>query len=611
MFLATTAHPEWWDTSDEILVLGSGCLRYDQRAQWSTLRYVMAPNPWGDPDAVKAAAAYCREGIDRMIAELTVMLNQLHGVTWSQRYWRILLGPWLLYYVHALYERYVSLTRAVASAPQLTTTVLDEAAYQPALDTQAFSALAVGAEADGFNLQLYSQVIRGLGWTSRIWKVVRPNGPSPAGQDGSATEPTRTERLVSTLVRAVHPQVMVGPLLGRRDLARLLAALMTRGLALPGPASFRCERQPMDPAMREPLGRLPAWDAFSRVLIQTLPVNFPLTYLEGYRRFRARCLRLWPQPPRVVASMRWFACEPLLFLAAEFGDRGARLVGWQQGGGYGIYDVHPYEQHEVAVTDRWCSFGWAAPQPSGKVTAVPHPRFLSRRRSRRGHGRRRAIVLVTMSLPRYPMRFDSMPVGQFDRILECRQRWIQHLPDACRERLVVRLGPGGFGWCQRRRLMDACGPVQFSDQTTPVQHLFGRAKLVVIEYPATAYLETMAADIPTVCFWEPRYWRIREEAAAYFEDFRRAGILWGSPEAAAAHVEAIHDDPWRWWDSPELQRVRRQFVRRHAWGEPDWLRRWVEVIRAEAVVSERGVVSSPGDTAAAVPLLEEEPVGSR
>lgn len=610
MFLATTAHPEWWDTSDEILVLGPRCLRYDQRAQWSALRYVMAPNPWRDPDAIKAAAAYCCEVIERMIAELTVELNQRHGVTWSERYWRILLGPWLLYYVHALYERYVSLTHAVASAPQIKTTVLDEAAYQPVLDTQAFTALVGGPETDRFNLQLYSQIIRALGWTSRIWKVVRPSGPAPSGKDGSATKPTHTERLVSTLVRAMRPQVMVGPLLGRCDLVRLLAVLMARGLALPGPASFRCERQPMDPAMREPLGRLPAWDAFSRVLVQTLPVNFPLTYLEGYRRFRARCVRLWPQQPRLVVSMRWFACEPFLFLAAEFGDRGARLVGWQHGGGYGVYEVHPYEQHELAVTDRWCSFGWETAQPSGKVTAVPHPRFLSSRRSRRGHGRRRAIVLVTMSLPRYPLRFDSAPVGQFDRILEWRQRWVQCLPDACRERLVVRLGPRGFGWCQRRRLVDACGPVQFSDETEPVQRLFGRAKLVVIEYPATSYLETMAADIPTVCFWDPHCWRVREDAAAYFEDFRRAGILWDSPEAAAAHVEAVHDDPRQWWNSLELQRLRLQFVRRHAWGEPNWLRRWVEVMQVEAAVGERGVVSALGDTAVAVPSLEEEPVGS-
>jgi putative transferase (TIGR04331 family) len=151
--------------------------------------------------------------------------------------------------------------------------------------------------------------------------------------------------------------------------------------------------------------------------------------------------------------------------------------------------------------------------------------------------------------------------------------------------------------------------VQFSDQTEPIQRLFGRAKLVVIEYPATSYLETMAADLPTVCFWEPRYWRIRKDAAAYFEEFRRAGILWDSPEAAAAHVEAIHEDPWRWWNGRELQQIRRQFVRRHAWGEPHWLRRWVEVIQAEAAASERGVVSPPGDTAA-VPSLEEEPVGS-
>lgn len=37
MFLATTALSEFWDKDQEILFLGSWCLRYDRRSEWGNL----------------------------------------------------------------------------------------------------------------------------------------------------------------------------------------------------------------------------------------------------------------------------------------------------------------------------------------------------------------------------------------------------------------------------------------------------------------------------------------------------------------------------------------------------------------------------------------------
>lgn len=595
MFLATTALTEFWDTSDEILLLGPGCLRYDRKAQWESLRYSVLPSPWKDPRAVHGAEDYCGKVIDSLVADLAVRLNQVHGMTYNQRYWRILLGPWLLHYVHFLYDRYITLQYARELYGRLKTVVVNPSSYKTPVDTMDFVTLAYVESSDLFNLQLYSQILKALGLNSIIGKTVCPSperqggAADPTGEVAAVRSLIRVVREVAkrALIRATKPRVMLGGVgLNHRDLFRLVRAMAFRGWAVPLPETIRCEVKVRDEAMRGYLGDIPTTDEFTSVVIRTLPLNLPLVYLEGYTNFRNTCLKMWPSVPGVLVSSDWYYNEVFKFLAAEFGERGSRLVSVQHGGGYGTSKVLPQERHELSITDRFLSFGWSDGQGNRIIRPVPHPRFvpLAAQDGRCG-GAPKDIVLVTTSHPRYPFRFESHPVGQFDAVLEWRRRFIQTLLPAHRAQLVVRLHPQDFGWCQEQRLVETCGPLRFDNGKMSFRQLIRQTRLVVIEYCGTAYLEALATNIPTVLFWDPQHWEVRDEAAPYFEDLRKVGILWDSPEAAAAKVAEIYDDPSAWWQSEAVQEVRQRFVDRYALGRADWVDCWVKVLREEMALA--------------------------
>lgn len=595
MFLATTALTEFWDTSDEILLLGPWCLRYDRKTEWESLRYSVLPSPWKDPRAVQEAEDYCGKVIDSLVADLAVRLNQVHGVAYSQRYWRIILGPWLLHYVHCLYDRYISLRHAWKLYGRLKTVVLNPSSYKTPVDTMDFATLTYVESADLFNLQLYSQVLKALGLNSIIGKAVCPSperqggAADPTGEVAAVRSLIRLAREVAkrALIRAVKPRVMLGGVdLDRRDLFRLLRRMAFRGWAVPLPQTIRCEVKDRDEAMRSHLGDIPTTDEFTSVVIRTLPVSFPLVYLEGYADFRKACLKMWPCPPSVLVSSDWHYDEVFKFLAAEFGERGSRLVSVQHGGGYGTSKVLPQERHELSITDRFLSFGWSDGQRNRIVRSVPHPRFLSlAAQDGRYGGTPKNILLITTSHPRYPLRFESHPVGQFDAVLEWRRRFIQTLLPLHRAQLLVRLHSQDFGWCQKPRLVEICGSLRFCSTHGSILKLLGEIRLIVIEYYGTTYLEMLAANVPTVLFWDPQHWEVRDEAAPYFEDLRKVGILWDSPEAAAAKVAEIYDDPSAWWQSEAVQEVRQRFVDRYALAHEDWVDCWVKVLREEMALA--------------------------
>src|SRR5213593_2246507 len=103
MFLATTALSEFWDKRQPLLFLGSWCLRYDRRADWEGLRYKMLPSPWNDRKRFHEAAKYLDGVGERFLGHLVEYLNAAHRVSHGSRYWRVLIGPWLTYCLHAVY----------------------------------------------------------------------------------------------------------------------------------------------------------------------------------------------------------------------------------------------------------------------------------------------------------------------------------------------------------------------------------------------------------------------------------------------------------------------------------------------------------------------------
>jgi len=600
MYLATTASTTFWKVCDEVLLLGPWCLRHDQKIEWDGLQYAMVPNPWSDQRVIEGAAQYCNTVIDSLMADLAVWLNQTHGMQRSERYWRILLGPWLLYYVHAIYDRYTSLQRALESCSGLWTHVLVPSVYQTPTDTSGFVSLAYEDSADEFNFQLYSQILRALSSDSITLKEIElpvkgqykggalQCGVQPGLRAGQAVPRRIAGQMNQTLIRLLSPHVMLCNLdLDRSDLFRLIRRLSFRAWSLSDTQQIRCPNVPAQEALRRSLSQITWNDQFTRVLVETLSTNFPLIYLEGYADFLRISLKSWSKQPKLmISSFGWYVNETFKFLAAEYSEKGARLVGIQHGGGYGTSQAIPQERYEIAITDRWLSFGWQDDRKHSKVKPSSHPRFipLCSRNDRCAESKIK-ILLVAISHPRYPFRFESHPIGEFEGLLTWRIRFIQALPASLRTQLLVRLNTLDYGWCQKERLSEACGPLRFDDHGKSFRDVMGQVALVVVEYCGTAFLEVLAANIPTVLFWDPSLYGLREEAQPYFEGLRKVGILWDSPEAAAAKTEAVYGRPWDWWGSNAVQEVRQRFVERYALGREDWLDCWAQHVKEELVLS--------------------------
>jgi putative transferase (TIGR04331 family) len=108
-FLVTTALEETWRDDAPVLFLGEWCRRYSRQDRWSKMNAEVLPFHWDDRAKLYSDYQYLSEFYERLLVDLSTQLNEIQRVDRSLRYWRILIGPWLGYFVQMLFERWTSI----------------------------------------------------------------------------------------------------------------------------------------------------------------------------------------------------------------------------------------------------------------------------------------------------------------------------------------------------------------------------------------------------------------------------------------------------------------------------------------------------------------------
>ena len=106
-FLVTTALEDTWPTGEvPLLFLGERCRLYERKSAWENRDAVVATYHWDDRLKLHQDYLHLQVLYEELLGELAAQLNVLHRVDYSLRYWRIIVGPWLGYFIQMLFDRW-------------------------------------------------------------------------------------------------------------------------------------------------------------------------------------------------------------------------------------------------------------------------------------------------------------------------------------------------------------------------------------------------------------------------------------------------------------------------------------------------------------------------
>ncbi len=561
-FLITTAVKASWRSKVPVLFLGEWCIR-DMQPNGDADADVDAqvvPYHWDDRQKLDGDYVDLQVLYEQLLREMTKQLNDIHGVDKSERYWRILIGPWLGCFIPVLFDRWTSLAQAVNDYNVSETVVVLGAADAHIANGMAqFERFFVS---DQWNHALYGQIIEHSFAQINITFAGQSSAAVPRSSAAISSKRKLAEKIsaVTSLFTKADDGFIITSYLPFIEEAKL-------HLKLGQSPQVWCTTEPDVVAVDQNRRKwtLPGNSAsdFESCARDLIAQNIPIAYLEGYAQLQHQISALsWPQKPKFIWTSNSFNSDDVFKAwTAEKVEQGAPLIIGQHGGHYGVGRRSFLEDHEVAISDAYLSWGWSEAhqpkvKPVGQLKAIPKLAI--------DHGKNQRAMMVTATLPQQSyILYSAMISRQWLDYFNDQCLFVSHLPQRIRDALTVRLYSNDYDWDQVKRWRGRFPQLSLDQGQMDMMEMIKTSRLYIATYNATTYLESFVIDIPTVMFWNPQHWELRDSAIPHFEALKRVGIFHQTPQSAAEHVAKIWDDVDAWWHSEAVRQVLTAFKQQY------------------------------------------------
>ncbi len=589
LFLATTALEDFWDVSKPMLFLGDWCKAYDKKSIWENLDAQILSTELLSMEGY-SGYIYSIEVYENLLPVIAQWLNQIHRVQYSLKYWRIVIGPFLLLYIQVLYNRFLYLKAAYALYSDLETIGLESSSYKTPINTHEFFLFAGGS--DGWNLQLFTQLLR-LGFKSPksyrnySWENEINQRVELYGKHLVYKPATKIKLKLIKLISKIPGSKIVGicfpycfSQFSKRNLIKLMFLSRFRILPLTpiesgDKAAFR-ENMP-NLTLRNEISRLSAPDDFSRMVLETLKFNMPLNFIEYYKEEERISEKCYPYRPDVIINPG-IEVDLLKLWCAKHAEKGIKLFHSQHGGAYGELKYTTIELLERTNFDGFITSGWQENDETIAATSVFICEGLEQRKKPQNTKTNKIILWAVTDIGKYSSSYasdDAQCVRQL--YFDWQYQFINSLSPNVASKLVMRTRPNSRYYNYIRDLFPTLNIYLPTDRSTFLEHL-EQAAVLVVDNLNTTFKYGLSFNIPTILFWHAHSCEIREEAKSYYDAFQRVGIYHDSPQSAASMLNKIADDPYVWWNSKDVQLARQQYCDRYSRASPNWLKEWKDML---------------------------------
>lgn len=576
--LVLTGIRDFWPQEEkEALFLGPWCFAHHHAyGLLDSRRFPLAPSPYTNTGDLLQASRYVDELVDRMTGPLARLMNGLHGLTFSERFWQTFLSVWLVHWVGILYDRYLRLDAVERNCEErFSVRILPQQEF-PIRD---FRHLMHEVARHGYNLLLLSEMIRLAGFRN-LTPVTQ--AIDQHAFDGTDSAPAGSLHRSAALVKAaleeklaarIDAPVRLGNVYGlswadRLSLyARSGASLRLRaghtGCAASKDVRNRLAGQRLDFGAR---------DRFESALETMLPSHMPTELFACCASTAGRAA-----PAKVWIGNDIYRSEEHAYRIASTREHGGKWISCQHGGGYGNFASFPIGKIEYATADGFVTWGWDFTHIYAS-TLYPLPSPMLSKLTRHKEENEQLFFLGTMH-PAYAYRLHSaLPPDLLPEYLENKLRFLRGLKEDIRPKVLYRPYFDDYGTKEEAAVRTLLTGKQFMTRGDVLKRM-GSCRLAVIDHLSTGCLQAFTMGVPTILYWDPAHFAITREAQGLFDALRSAGILFDQPEAAADKANQVWENAGSWWQGASVQKAVARFCATFARSSRLWRREWLQFLK--------------------------------
>lgn len=502
-----------------------------------------------------------RRVVDGAFPQLASVLNEMHGLDRSERYWSILLNLSVYWLVSAIYERLEIVRSAIDECGRdVRFRTLQPNGFRPPTTLQRIVRLF--SESDLMNWQLFSQCVQSEELLHENYQY--EFGDQESGIEIQNLEKRGLRRWVDHVNRGLRTRIAYHGLRVSSRRAKLRFLIGTRGHAwqirsFPIDIEASSFSQEIDREKRALLEKVD-WDIQDEVLSQLLTVclkyNLPAVFVEEFSRLRGAVERLIKRNgiPDVILTGPVVGQPAFRMWMSECFHNGSSLHMVQHGSGYGDVPEDTREAHERSIADRYLTWGW---KRRAKDKPLPAPRFAKDTQNQQPTVRDGVLWVtpgrMTYGPHKYPLwlRWHQLGWTGFGSNHCHRIACFRALDERIRSNTTIRFK--GNDPDTEAAVQETFG-TQNTDSRGGLVDRACRAQLVVIDhFPSTSLYELLHANIPVVLIDDIPDWYLDGAATDVLWDLVECGVIHRSAESAAELINDIYPNVHAWWNQTERQ----------------------------------------------------------
>jgi putative transferase (TIGR04331 family) len=562
--LVTTSIKETWPESGPVVFLGQWCWNLEDEKLWKHKDYSIAAYHWDDREKLAHDYCYLKNLHERLIIDLCGQLNKIHSVNYSPRYWQIIIGPWLGYFTQALFDRWSMLQSVLSYDEEFECHILDNEQFNfTANDMASFLDFT---SSDDWNEFIYSQLIEYL--PNKNFKIrIIPK----LNKSRSHVENTKKNNIKKSFINIASKWNVLG---ASEDDYFFISTYLPKKL---------------DIKLQIKLGQIPKFyfsphvpkikinknlrlwnlnetsdgDQFELILRDLIPIHLPKLYLEGYKHTEKIASNLgWPIQPKVIFTSNAYLSQDIFKIwASKKIEEGCALVIGQHGGNFGMVPWAFHQEHQFEIADKFITWGWSD-KKNKKI--VPVGNFVNLNK-KVGYDSRGGALMVATTVPKYSSHLLPMPLSsQWLKYIKFQHEFVSLLSNNIKNSMIVRLSSNDYGWQQENRWLSKFPDIKIDLGYKNIEKLIRKNRIYITTYNATTYLESLALNIPTLVFWDEKYWEVNDRANYFFQLLREQKVFHNNVVSAADHLNSIWSDIDSWWYSESVQSAREIFCNEYS-----------------------------------------------
>ncbi len=579
--LVTTSLEETHGKAEEILFAGDwvkSSLNFEK--DFSNRKFSFFDSIWKNEEDIKKFHYYLSELRDGLVEKLSFNLNKIHKTNYPNRFWKILINPWLHYYLEGTYTRFETINRILDKKEYFNFIYLNNLKSLDApFDVRDYS--DYNRDSDIYNQFIFQKIISYFNdiKKNKFLKLIYSNKEIARKENLNYLNQNEKQNLLRKSLNFFLKRlsknnrffielnsmgsyfVLLNLKLGQipfKDYEFFNYKNYYQLLKNKSKSDFKLRKKILIDFNKN--------NEFENYLNENFFQDIPTFLLEDFSSFQKFTKKIPYKSEVIVSDIKHEHDTIFKFWMANSVVNGSKLITSDHGGNYGGIFWHSIMHEDISdFTIRWFK-----PIKKNNIQ-LPVLHLLSKQRKNKNN--RKYLLTIGFGGTKYPKDIFIGPIsGQILYQVDQLDSFYKNLNIELKNSFFYRPNRYDHDWNFQKRL-EPLFKNKIIPSTKKYLHYFKMSKVIVCTQPKTAFCESMVTG-PTVLLTKEKYHKNRDEFKELHESLRKAKILFEDPIEASKHLNNVWKNVDDWWESEVVVDARKKFMKEAALIETNALEKW-------------------------------------